>query len=101
MGQPRTTSEMMIEAHRRASRYAPLPEWRPVNGGLVGAAAAGVPMIIFTNPNVGFSPFAVVLTAAIGFAAPFFYLKRRKDAHYRAWNRELKYLREKIDAPRP
>ena len=57
--------------------------------------------MIFTYVNAGFSPFAWVLTAAIGFALPFFYLKSRKDAYYRARNRELKYLRGKSDAPRP
>jgi hypothetical protein len=95
MDQLRTTSDMMNEAHRRASRHAPLPKWHPVTGGIAGAAAAAGPMIIFADVNVGISLYAVVLTAAIGFAWGFFYLKRRKDAYDRAWNRELEYLRGK------
>ena len=93
-------------AHRRVSRDAPPPTWRPVNGGLAMAVAFTVPMIIFASSDVGVSLYALVLSAAIGFAMAFFPLKRQKDAYDRAWDRELKYLREtiereKIDAPRP
>jgi hypothetical protein len=106
MGELGTTSEMMIEAHRRAARHAQLPTWHPVNGGLAMAAALAAPMIIFASANAGVSLYALVASAAIGFAWGFFRLKRQKDAYDRAWNRELKYLREKIDrekidAPRP
>jgi hypothetical protein len=93
MGELRTTSEMMNEAHRRASRYAPLPGWRPVTGGLAGAAVFGVPMIIFADVNIGISLYALILNVAVGFALPFFYLKRQKDAYYHAWDLELEALR--------
>jgi hypothetical protein len=95
MDQSRVTSEMMSEAYKRASRYAPLPEWRPVTGGIAGAAVFCVPMIIFASAADGVSLPALVLNAAVGFALPFFYLKRQKDAHDRAWNNELEALKNR------
>ena len=68
------TSDVMSEAHKRASRYAPLPKWRPVTGGIAGAAVFCVPMIIFANEAIGFSLYALIMNAAVGFALPFFYL---------------------------
>ena len=86
-------SDMMKEAHARASRYAPPPEWSPVTGGLAGAAAFCVPMIIFATTSVGVSVYALILNAVIGFALPFFWIKSRKDAYHRAWSRELEAIR--------
>ncbi len=93
MGELPTTSDMVSQAHRRASRDAPPPAWRPVNGGLAMAAVFTVPMIIFAGANVGVSLYALILNAAVGFALGFFPLKRRKDAYDRAWKRELEVLR--------
>jgi hypothetical protein len=101
MGELRITSEMMHKAHRRVSRDAPPPTWRPVNGGLAMAAAFTVPMIIFASPDVGVSLYALVLSAAIGFALGFLPLKRQKDAYDRARNRELEALRGTSDARTP
>lgn len=95
MDQPRATSEMMNEASRRASRYAPLPGWHPVAGGLAGASAFCVPMLIFATTAVGVSVWALIMNAVVGFALPFFYLKRQKDAHHRAWNNELEALKNR------
>jgi|GEM_PF-4377864 len=93
MSEIRTASDMMSEAHKRATRYAPLPGWHPVTGGIAGAAVFCVPMIIFGNENIGISLYALMMNAAVGFALPFFYLKRRKDAYYRAWDSELEAIR--------
>src|SRR4051812_42237650 len=93
MVEVRTTSEMAGEAHRLASRYAPLPDWRPLTGGIAGGAVFGVPMVIFADVDVGISLYALVLNVAVGFALPYFLLKRRKDAYDRAFERELDALK--------
>ena len=101
MEQPRPTSDMMNQAHRRASRHAPLPEWHPVTGGIAGASVPVVPMIIFADGNVGVSLYALILSAAVGFAFGFFWVKSRKDAYDRAWNRELEALSGTSEAKTP
>lgn len=93
MDQPRTTSDLMNEAHRRASRQSPPPEWHPVTAGLAWAAVFVVPMILFASVSVGVSLYALILNAAVGFGIGLFWAKRRRDAYYRAWNRELTALR--------
>jgi hypothetical protein len=95
MDQPRVTSDMMNEAHRRALRHAPLPEWHPVAGGLAGAAVAAVPMLFIADE---IRLYAVTLNAVVGFAYGFFLVKGRRDAYYRAWNRELEALSGASDA---
>lgn len=101
MDQLRPTSDMMNEAHRRASRHAPLPEWHPVTGGIAWACILVVPMIIFASVSVGVSLYALILNAVIGFAWGFFWVKSRRDAHYRAWKRELEALGGTSDASTP
>lgn len=93
-------SDLMNEAHRRASRHAPPPDWRPLHGGLAMAAAFAVPMIVIASATVGVSLYALILNAIVGFAIGFFPLKRKKDAYDRAFNRELEALRGG-DAPAP
>lgn len=88
----------MNEAHRRALRHAPLPEWHPAAGGIAGAAVAAVPMIFVADE---IRLYAVILNAAVGFAYGFFWVKTRRDAYYRAWNRELEALRGGPEPPVP
>ena len=99
MDQPRTTSDMMNQAHRRALRHAPLPEWHPVTAGITMAAVYVVPMILFAHVDIGVSLYALILNAAVGFAFGFFWMKSRRDAYYRAWNRELEALKGTSDDP--
>ena len=96
MDQPRPTSDMMHEAHRRALRHAPLPRLHPVAGGIAAAAVAAVPMIFVADE---IRLYAVIVNAAVGFAYGFFLVKGRRDAYYRAWNRELEALSGTGDAP--
>ena len=91
MDQPRTTSDLAGEAHRRATRSAPPPKTHPLTGGLVGAAAFCVPMFFFESINT--SLLNLGLNAAVGFALGFFYLKRRQHAYDRACERELEALK--------
>jgi hypothetical protein len=93
MNQPRATSDLMNEAHRRALRRAPPPGWHPLTGGLAGAAAFAGPMILFGVWGAGVSLYALMLNAIVGFALPFFWLKRRKDAYDRAWTLEFEALK--------
>jgi hypothetical protein len=95
MDQPRTTPDLMSEAHRRAMRSAPPPEMHPLHGGLVGAAAFCVPMFFFESINT--SLLNLGLNAAVGFALGFFYLKRRQAAYDRACERELEALKGTSD----
>ena len=93
MDQPaRPTPDLISEAHKRALRYAPPPQWRPVYGGLAGAAAFCVPMLFFAT-SVEVSVYALIMNAVVGFALPFVYLKRKQDAYDRAWERELTALK--------
>src|ERR1044072_854618 len=96
MDQPRATSDMMNEAHRRALRHAPLPEWHPVAGGVAGAAVAAVPMLFISDE---IRLYAVILHAFVGFACGFFLVKTRRDTYYRAWNRELEALSGTSEPP--
>lgn len=93
MERPRPLSDLLSEAHRRATREAPLPDWHPVTGGIAGAAVFVVPMIIAASASVGVSLWALLLNAAVGFALPFFWLKRRRDAYDRAFERELEAIK--------
>ena len=90
MDQPRSMADLMREAHRRASRHAPPPTWRPLTGGLVGAAVFAVPMILIVNE---LSLYALILNAVVGFAVWFYFLKRRQDAYHRAFENELAALK--------
>ncbi len=65
------------------------------------AAAFTIPMIVFANVGIDVSLYALILTAAVGFAIGFFPLKRQQDSYDRAWNRELAGLRGTSDAPAP
>ena len=96
MDQRRTTPDMMNEAHRRALRHAQLPQWHPVAGGIAAAAVAAVPMLVIPDE---IRLYAVIFNAVVGFAYGFFLVKGRRDAYYRAWNRELEALSGTGDAP--
>ena len=96
MDQRPVTSDMMHEAHKRALRHAPLPEWHPVVGGIGGAAVAAVPMLFIADE---IRLYAVFLNAVVGFAYGFFLVKGRRDAYTRAWNRELEALKGTREPP--
>ena len=100
MDQPRALSDLMNEAHRRAARHAPPPDWHPLHGGLAMAGAFAVPMGLFASMNAEVSLPALILNAIVGFAVGFFALKRKQNAYDRAFNRELEALRGG-DAPAP
>lgn len=97
MDQPRTDADLMAEAHRRASRDAPPPQWRPLYGGLAGAAVFAIPMV-FVIEQV--SPYALMLNAIVGFALPYFYLQRLQNAYQRAFDREFTALKGMSDPQR-
>ena len=59
MDQPRALSDLMNEGHRRVSRKTPPPVWQPLSGGIAGAAAFSIPMILFADAAVGISLLAL------------------------------------------
>ena len=88
---------MSIEAHRRAERYAPHPQWDPVHAGIAGGGTFGLAIAIFAGASgidpSGF-PLGLALTVAVGFLVPFGYLKHRQVTHLRAWAQELRTLEQ-------
>lgn len=86
------------KAHERASWYAPMPKYEPIQAGLLGAVVAAVSaMVGLTFANVPSDDLdqAAGLTAIIGFFAPYLYLKNQERLHYKAWSREYEKLRER------
>ena len=104
MAQLRTESEINALARERADRAAPSPKLDPTHTGFVGAVVAALPVIVFGG-LAGFRaeddfPIAFAVTVALGFLAPFLYLKHQEREHSKAWAREYTRLRAENDAPR-
>jgi uncharacterized membrane protein YebE (DUF533 family) len=89
-------------AEEYAAQRAPLPSYEPVHAGLIGALIAAAIVVIFKGiaglDSEAF-PLAHGLTVAIGFVAPFGYLKYQERQHYKAYASEYAALQRQDDAP--
>ncbi len=91
-------------AHERASRYAPLPAYKPLNSGIVGAFITGFQISVFmglARLNVDDFAGAVAVTSVVGFALPFAYFWNQERKYYAAWASEYKQLQNDRYAKRP
>lgn len=95
--------ELNALAHERADRVAPMPTQDAVRAGLVGAAVAGLVVIVFTGfarlNSDGFAG-ATALTVICGFLGPYGYLKYLANQHFKEWAKHYALLREQ-HAQRP
>jgi hypothetical protein len=83
-------------ARERASKYAPMPKWEPLLGGLVGISVLGVFVSVltaFVRLDLNNSPVAVGVTVITGFSIPYFVLRHKQGQHVRACSKEYEILR--------
>jgi hypothetical protein len=90
-----TASEIEAQAVARADVIAPAPKHPPGVAGMTGLFAALLGVLTFcfvANLPVEAFPLATVAVAALGFAVPFFIVKRQDDAHTAAFARQRSEL---------
>lgn len=94
--------EIQRRATERASRYAPPPREDPVHAGIAGVAIVGVVLTLFLG-FAGIDQDAVLgasaATLAIGYLAPYLYLKHQANRHYAAVVKEHAAIVRELAAP--
>lgn len=91
-------------ATERASAYAPLPKYNPLQAGLFGLFFTTIMISLFValgglNAESLFWPASIV--EAVGFAAPYFYVRHEARKHFEAHAKEYLALNEADEAKRP
>jgi hypothetical protein len=98
-----TPREIDTVARQHAIASAPPPKWTPSHGGMIGAIVAGFCLglfVGFAGTSTAAHPAAFFMTIAVGFLAPFLYLKQQERAHQRAFAHARRRLQAENDAVR-
>ncbi|RCW87598.1 hypothetical protein [Phyllobacterium bourgognense] len=89
--------EMDKLAQEHADKFAPKPKYEPIAAGLTGVLACQAVMVVFTNlAGLDFEAFsqASSITSVIVFCILFFYFRHGEKEHFKAYEKEMEYLKE-------
>jgi hypothetical protein len=84
-------------ARERATKRSPPPAYDPLHAGWIGAAAAGLPVLVYLAlagiPDDA-HPVASGIILGLGFLIPYGYFRNQQRLHDRSWIKEYMALRD-------